>query len=806
MRTRKYKTGTSDKRPIATLPLTSTVSNSIMAQFDPRPLSRIWSLECIGLILGHLLNVPERRFASLNLDVFDDRQLAATSTGGVSWDPWQLLLVSKLWRELGEPLLYYTVVVRSQAQAQTLSDTFREHPALAGHVRKLRLEGLYGLAGAHVVHCTAATVLDVWLEVSRYSVTSDSDDIAQALALSLLNPRRAILHDGHGYQGDGYVPAYVAEAIGTWSRLEYVQWTFGFSSKSKQERAITASLGTLQRLKVIEIPWHYSPSLEALKLAAVSPALRKVITYKHFTPEMVAWFSSNAPSVILEGADESLRLQSYYEDQRRLSFDEYFAQFYRNTERRNERENVPPTHQRHLPGEILDLVVVMALRHKPDPDEEYRYPMECLAWYNKKNSIALLQVSRQVREITLSYLVQRPFFGSISKMVSFINFMLTRRDLVHRVTALEFDNLTVGTWSRDSDSQGGKLEAKAVSSVYALNLCIASFRDVCIIKFCNTGSDRLFELSPSMLDALGTLLQLEELSGVTLGWNRDFRSSIITSQCLARFTALRILDNVLWYSPAVLSKHTPWSSVFSSLQTLELRHESEPKVIHEVWKALALMELPLLTSFGYPDIDLAQATPFFEKHGTKLERLVLNRCHHGEGTVTKSLEELCPNVTELEFGETLEPDAYHSARHSGVTRIIVNEHDPYNLLEWWNGWTKRRRDAASPAPFPALKEVHIRTFWRWNKGSYWIDLSDDMRAEGIFVYNSSGEAWRPRLRRQGPEPLVIPDPASESEEGMDVGAADVAHINKDVEEDDDVVDNDDDTDNGGDAGGESDVD
>lgn len=219
VRTRKYKTGTSDKRPIATLPLTSTVSNIIMAQFDPRPLSRIWSLECIGLILGHLLNVPDGRFASSNLDAFDDRQLAATSTGGVSWDPWRLLLVSKLWRELGEPLLYYTVVVRSQAQAQALSDTFREHPALAGHVRQLRLEDLFGIAGAHVVHCTAATVLAVWLEVSRYSVTSDPDDIAQAVALSWLNPRRAILHNGRGYQGNDSVPAYVAEAIGTWSRL-----------------------------------------------------------------------------------------------------------------------------------------------------------------------------------------------------------------------------------------------------------------------------------------------------------------------------------------------------------------------------------------------------------------------------------------------------------------------------------------------------------------------------------------------------------------------------------------------------------
>lgn len=251
-------------------------------------------------------------------------------------------------------------------------------------------------------------------------------------------------------------------------------------------------------------------------------------------------------------------------------------------------------------------------------------------------------------------------------MVSFTNFMLTRPDLTHRVAALEFNPSTVGTWTPDSDDSRRE-EAKAVSSVYALNLCIASFRNVCIIKFGNIASDRLFELSPSMLDALGTLLQLEELSGVTIGWNRGYQSSVITSQCLARFTALRVLDNALWYNPAVPSEHTPWSSVFNTLQKLELRHESEPRVTRTLWKALALMEyvvsysfthdsnsmarLPLLTSFGYPDIDLDEAKPFFERHGTKLKRLVLNRCHHGEGTLTKSLEELCPNVTELEFGE-----------------------------------------------------------------------------------------------------------------------------------------------------------
>lgn len=88
-----------------------------------------------------------------------------------------------------------------------------------------------------------------------------------------------------------------------------------------------------------------------------------------------------------------------------------------------------------------------------------------------------------------------------------------------------------------------------------------------------------------------------------------------------------------------------------------------------------------------------------------------------------------------------------------------------------------------------------------NKPGSWIELSDDLRAEGIFLYNSWGEAWRPRLERPGPKPLVIPDPVRENEAGMDVGAADVVHTNEDDNDDDD-----DDSDDEGDASGESDVD
>ncbi|KZV97060.1 hypothetical protein EXIGLDRAFT_704351 [Exidia glandulosa HHB12029] len=697
-----------------------------MAQFDPRPLSRIWSLECIGLILGHLLNVPQERFASLDLEEFNARQLAATSTGGVSWDPWQLLLVSKLWRGLGEPLLYYTVVesglfeilLRFSLEAQALSDTFRERPALAGHVRQLRLEGLYGLAGASIVHCTAVTVLDVWLEESEYSSARDCGDIAQAAALGWLNPRNAILHKGKGYSysANDSIPAYVAQAIALWSRLEYVNWVFGFSSEHKQERAIAVAIGTLNHLKVIAIPSRCTPRLEALSLAAVSPTLRRVIAHGNVTPEMMIWFSSNAPSVTLEGGLwrsynaynrqklQSIQCNAIFDDDR--TPDPVFKA----------REDTHG-HTRRLPGEILDNVVGWALQHTPDSYNKHRDPTDCEPWYDQRFSVCLLQVSRQVREITLAYLVQRPFFGSTGNAVLFTNFMLTRPDLTHRVVALEFGKIGTRTrgereryWYQDRD-----VEEKAMASVYALSLCITSLRNIRRIKVGSIASERVLELSLSLLELLGTFLQLEELSGVAIGRAYD---GILTSQCLARYRSLRILDNAMWPCPPVLSEDVPWSSVFNALQTLEIRHESRVDVICELWKALALMELPFLKSFGYPDIDITHAAPFFETHGAKLQRLVLNIFR---STNSKSLEVLCPNVIELEFGKETKVDGYASVQHPGVVRIIVNEsdHHLYQLAGWWRKWTSaENRDQGGGTslpvpPFPALKEIHTRTVNPW---------------------------------------------------------------------------------------------
>lgn len=169
---------------------------------------------CIPLILRVHLDVPDQRFWSADLEEFGKRQRDAEKTLGVAWSPWTLLAVSKLWRAAGEPLLYQTVVVRSQSQAHALMLTLRERPELGSYVRRLRLEGAFGLPGGMIIHLTAATVVDLWLNVGLFSCAPGMLQ-TQAATLSWLSPERVLLHSVASAQ----MRPYVLKALESWPRV-----------------------------------------------------------------------------------------------------------------------------------------------------------------------------------------------------------------------------------------------------------------------------------------------------------------------------------------------------------------------------------------------------------------------------------------------------------------------------------------------------------------------------------------------------------------------------------------------------------
>lgn len=170
--------------------------------------------KCISLILRGHLDIPDERFWKPDLEEFGKRQRDAEKTLGVAWSPWTLLAVCKLWRAAGEPLLYKTVVMRSQSQAHTLMFTLRDRPNLGSYVRRLRFEGAFGLAGSLIIHQTAATVVDLWLNVAVLPRQLGRMS-PQAASLSWLSPERVLLHSVASAQ----MRPYVLKALESWPRV-----------------------------------------------------------------------------------------------------------------------------------------------------------------------------------------------------------------------------------------------------------------------------------------------------------------------------------------------------------------------------------------------------------------------------------------------------------------------------------------------------------------------------------------------------------------------------------------------------------
>ncbi|TDL29935.1 hypothetical protein BD410DRAFT_47069 [Rickenella mellea] len=137
--------------------------------------------EILKEILGPALTVSDDEFSCGRTT---DSPFAYKSTSSAF-----VLLVCKQWMRVTTPLLYETVVIRSKAQAQALADAVKYNPHFGAYIRKLRMEGGYGMS-PYTVISKSPNIKDIFISLDVYS-----DDNVNGLckALPLTNPRRLIL-------------------------------------------------------------------------------------------------------------------------------------------------------------------------------------------------------------------------------------------------------------------------------------------------------------------------------------------------------------------------------------------------------------------------------------------------------------------------------------------------------------------------------------------------------------------------------------------------------------------------------------
>jgi hypothetical protein len=101
------------------------------------------------------------------------------------------LLVCKTWLQVGTPLVYETVVLNCQSQADAFRNTLIANPNLGLLVRKLRIHRCFG-EPARVILLGCPRITDLYL-----SLTVGPQDQVHDLAVSLevIRPTRAIVHD-----------------------------------------------------------------------------------------------------------------------------------------------------------------------------------------------------------------------------------------------------------------------------------------------------------------------------------------------------------------------------------------------------------------------------------------------------------------------------------------------------------------------------------------------------------------------------------------------------------------------------------
>ncbi|KAJ7114209.1 hypothetical protein C8R43DRAFT_1039620 [Mycena crocata] len=138
--------------------------------------------EIISQILSPALTVSDELFSDTS-DVSPFAQYSPSTSA--------YLVVCKDWLRVATPLLYKVVVLRSKGQADALEQVLRDNPEFGLFIRKLRVEGGYGMA-MHTILESAKNITDISLCLSIWS-SDNSRGLCKGLPL--INPHRVIVVD-----------------------------------------------------------------------------------------------------------------------------------------------------------------------------------------------------------------------------------------------------------------------------------------------------------------------------------------------------------------------------------------------------------------------------------------------------------------------------------------------------------------------------------------------------------------------------------------------------------------------------------
>ncbi|KAK7044826.1 hypothetical protein R3P38DRAFT_3432923 [Favolaschia claudopus] len=649
--------------------------------------------EIISEILAPALRVPDAAFATMYSADPNGSPFMRFSESSSAY-----LVVCKAWLRVGTPLLYSVIPLRSRAQAQALANALTANPELGQFIKKLRVEGGFGMSMFKVLQA-APKITDIYLS---FDIPMSDNPSGLCRGLHLLNPVRVIVDVHKNDWGFCSVSAgghrlfdTLKKCVLTWNQMTTFETPLDRHS-SLSCRDIIEALVSAPALETLVL-WEDSSTVyvpQYLRSVAQNPRLQRIQFRSH---------SSSSPKrIILDPFirwDDRWKQVFSFEMQSSPTSFAYPPQL-----------TATPTLEDAIWGRVLDFTFSAPpqwkVRGMPTPSR--LSPLLVCKMFARLGQAHLFTHIGLLHQSSLRLLLSR-----------------LRRDPSLRpyVRSLHLEDIG------DVIARSIAKYTPALREVYANERCPAF------------GWDTFSELSESV----GTSLQ--SFCGVTI---KESPHSCTSSQIFARFPKIQEFH---WDSSTVFDV-APTSIPTGGLGSLVTLAIAE---CHSSFLAvLALMDLPVLQNVVFTCDTADDGVQFFQNHGKKLKELTLSEFQLHDSAL--AIAQNCPSLTKLGIACDDEhpisascltfPEAY-----AFVKRISFVPSSSYTRLKrpHQTSLTKLFEALPSSASFPALHEIeHSWCEWPTTDAeilkSRWVKWAESLLERNLYLIGPAGIHWRPRLK------------------------------------------------------------
>ncbi|KAJ7627156.1 hypothetical protein FB45DRAFT_1082327 [Roridomyces roridus] len=686
-------------------------------------------------ILTPVLRVSDARFSDAS---------ASFVTNGESVSA--ILLVCKAWLRVSTPLLYNIVILRSTGQAQRLHAVLNGNPGLGKFIKKLRVEGGFGVS-MHGILKSTPNITDLFISLSIRASDSVSGLV---LGLPLINPRRLVLGDGQNKNKQMKVLMEKLESVAMeWNNLK----SLVFPHPSGGRQVFFMNLARAPSVTEVSFPFDIQCGIfPSLSEAVRMPSIQTVEIRSENSLAMAKKVLSD-PDIDISPYQSNLRFVGDWDD-----------------------EGSPPPPPVNLaftpfassPSAVTDPIWARVLLFAMSPDPSP--PQTVVRGAKVVDTLATLrrahpgrQKERDMNRDRLNYLLVSKTFHRVG-LPYLYQWPVLNCNNPQRLCFKFAANPSLGIHLRELHSQ---LDSVTITPAMSLFF-------TCTDHLTRLGLGHAIEMDWGVFCALAITAgsSLVELAVTVVPPKYTVGVEAPHAAVFCLFTALCKLT---WDSQTLLIPSSPDASGgLPALEYLDLA----ARCISNVIPALVSMELPnihhVIFQFDqHTPQTSAESHAFLRKHGNKIGQLEI---YLPDFAHTLSL---CPQLHTLDihFGHPAvryssfymppDDDRRGDQTYSLAEYLQTFNHEGHNALQKITFRKLGRKAGAEEADwttifntletlpftgFLALWELQImQSIWPETnehaiKKSTWVKRAERMLAYGIHLTDSEGVRWRPRLK------------------------------------------------------------